>query len=123
MCLTVAVLVVIPHQGDFSECSSALEFSYGIGMTPASPETTVGALVLLFWCSVACELTGVVFPQTFMAGKAVFRADIVEVWAIGDVVASEGGTDVGRTSVPVDTSVGAGAASVTGFSNVGLRTY
>jgi hypothetical protein len=32
-------------QSDFSECSSALEYSYGIGMTPSSPETTVSWFV------------------------------------------------------------------------------
>lgn len=47
-------------RGDFTACSSELEFSYGIGLTPGSQEA-----------------------KTFLAGAELFSADLVEIWAVG----------------------------------------
>jgi hypothetical protein len=60
-------------RGDFSSCSSELEFSYGLGLKPGGEEA-----------------------KTLLAGAPVFRADAVEVYAVtatpaGAALAAMGG--------------------------------
>lgn len=57
-------------QGDFSECRSVIEQSYGIGLASNSVEA-----------------------QSFLAGAPVFKADLVEIWAIGSLEAGYAASD------------------------------
>ena len=55
--------------------------------------------------------------QTFLAGKPVFKADVVEIWAI-----AEAGAGAGDALSETGHSDYQPAASVTGFSDIGVTS-
>lgn len=54
--------------------------------------------------------------QTFLAGKSVFKADVVEIWALGEP--AEGEEEGSQGGSPSD-----GRTAYTGFSDIPAATY